>query len=287
MIHIRSCSGLEELEACVQLQVDVWGYADGDVIPRRVFLVAQKIGGQVLGAFDTDRAGAAGLSHATQGDAGSMVGFALALPGVKTGSGQPVSYLHSHMLAVREGYRNAGIGRRLKLAQREDALQRGITRMEWTFDPLEIKNAHLNLHRLGAIVRRYEPNFYGSSSSRLQGGLPTDRLVAEWWMDSPRVHARLRPQTAELPPQAGLDRAEQGAAGLGSAVDLDAGMEVVVPAAISQWKADAATRDRAAAVQTRNREHLQQAFAQGLAIVDYRLDADGSGRFLLAPWNEP
>lgn len=276
-MHIRSCSGLEELEACVQLQVDVWGYADGDVIPRRVFLVAQKIGGQVLGAFDTDRADAAG----------SMVGFALALPGVKTSSGQPVSYLHSHMLAVREGYRNAGIGRRLKLAQREDALQRGITRMEWTFDPLEIKNAHLNLHRLGAIVRRYEPNFYGSSSSRLQGGLPTDRLVAEWWMDSPRVHARLRPQTAELPPEAGLGETGQDAAGQGKAVDLDACMEVVVPAAISQWKADAATRDRAAAVQTRNREQLQQAFAQGLAIVDYRLEADGSGRFLLAPWNEP
>ena len=264
MIHIRSCSGLEELEACVQLQVDVWGYADGDVIPRRVFLVAQKIGGQVLGAFDTARAGAA-----PQGDAGSMVGFALALPGVKTSSGQPVSYLHSHMLAVREGYRDAGIGRRLKLAQREDALQRGIRRMEWTFDPLEIKNAHLNLHRLGAIVRRYEPNFYGSSSSRLQGGLPTDRLVAEWWMDAPRVHARLQP--GELPP----------------AADVEASAEVVVPAAISQWKADAATRDRAAAVQTRNREQLQQAFAQGLAIVDYRLDADGSGRFLLAPWNEP
>ena len=277
MIHIRSCRGLEELEACVQLQVDVWGYADGDVIPRRVFLVAQKIGGQVLGAFDTAKAGAA-----RQGDAASMVGFALALPGVKTSSGQPVSYLHSHMLAVREGYRDTGIGRRLKLAQREDALERGIARMEWTFDPLEIKNAHLNLHRLGAIVRRYEPNFYGSSSSRLQGGLPTDRLVAEWWMDSPRVHARLRPQTAELSPEARL-----GSAGLGAAVDLDAGMEVVVPAAISQWKADAATRDRAAAVQTRNREQLQQAFAQGLAIVDYRLDADGSGRFLLAPWNEP
>ncbi len=271
MIHIRSCRGLEELEACVQLQVDVWGYADGDVIPRRVFLVAQKIGGQVLGAFDTAKAGAA-----RQGDAASMVGFALALPGVKTSSGQPVSYLHSHMLAVREGYRDTGIGRRLKLAQREDALERGIARMEWTFDPLEIKNAHLNLHRLGAIVRRYEPNFYGSSSSRLQGGLPTDRLVAEWWMDAPRVHSRLRPQTAEMPNEAVQGEAEQGAT-----------VEVEVPAAISQWKADAGTRDQAAAVQTRNREQLQQAFAQGLAIVDYRLDADGSGRFVLAPWSEP
>ena len=273
MIGMRACRGLEELEACVQMQIDVWGYADGDVIPRRVFLVAQKIGGQVIGAFD-----AAQPDSPEQGDAASMVGFALSLPGVKPvgADGKVTSYLHSHMLAVREGYRNAGIGRRLKLAQREDALRRGITHMEWTFDPLEIKNAYLNIHRLGAIVRRYEPNFYGSSSSRLQGGLPTDRLVAEWWMDAPRVHSRLRPQTAEMPNEAVQGEAEQGAT-----------VEVEVPAAISQWKADAGTRDQAAAVQTRNREQLQQAFAQGLAIVDYRLDADGSGRFVLAPWSEP
>lgn len=262
MIGMRACRGLEELEACVQLQIDVWGYADGDVIPRRVFLVAQKIGGQVIGAFDTAKQGAAGV-----GDASSMIGFALSLPGVKPAGldGKVTSYLHSHMLAVREGYRNAGIGRRLKLAQREDALRRGITHMEWTFDPLEIKNAYLNLHRLGAIVRRYEPNFYGSSSSRLQGGLPTDRLVAEWSMASRRVEARLtenssdRQQNLESPP------AE----------------EVLVPAAIYAWKADASTRGKAEEVQTRNREHLQDAFRRGLAIVDYRVDEDGNGHFVL------
>jgi predicted GNAT superfamily acetyltransferase len=155
MIDIRSVSTLEQFERCVVLQSEVWGYNDGDTIPRRVFIVAQRIGGQVLGAFDGD----------------TMIGFAMSLPGYRDGR----SYLHSHMLAVLPEYRNTGIGRRLKLAQRDDAIVRGFDLMEWTFDPLEIKNAHLNIARLGAIVRRYQPDFYGPSTSPLQGGLPTER----------------------------------------------------------------------------------------------------------------
>lgn len=144
-IEIRPLTTLEQFERCVVLQLEVWGYSDGDLIPRRVFLVAQRIGGQVLGAFDGD----------------TIVGFAMALPGYRNGH----SYLHSHMLAVLSDYRNAGLGRRLKLAQREDAIARGFDLMEWTFDPLEIKNAHLNIARLGAISRRYKEDFYGPSSS--------------------------------------------------------------------------------------------------------------------------
>ncbi len=138
-----------------------------------LFLLASKIGGQVIGAFTAT---------------GLMVGFAMALPGVR--DGRP--YLHSHMLAVLPEYRNAGLGRRLKLAQRDDALARGFELMEWTFDPLEIKNAYLNITRLGALSRRYAADFYGPSSSPLQAGLPTDRLYAEWWLRSPRVEAALR-----------------------------------------------------------------------------------------------
>ena len=91
------------------------------------------------------------------------------------------------MLAVQAEFRNAGVGRRLKLAQREDALKRGIRLMEWTFDPLEIKNSFFNIEKLGAITHSYTPNFYGVSSARIQGGRPTDRLHAEWWLDSERV----------------------------------------------------------------------------------------------------
>ncbi len=134
MIAIRACNGFDELQACVELQVETWGYDEADVIPRRAFLVAQKIGGQVIGAFDTAIPGAS-----EEGGPESLVGFAFSLPGVKTGEGEPRAYLHSHMLAVKEGYRDRGLGAQLKWEQRREALSRGIRHMEWTFDPLESK----------------------------------------------------------------------------------------------------------------------------------------------------
>ncbi|HTJ28934.1 MAG TPA: hypothetical protein VL346_00445 [Acidobacteriaceae bacterium] len=267
---IRECKGFEELQACVDLQVEVWGYADGDVIPRRVFLVAQKIGGQVIGAFDTELGGQWAVDGG-QGNSLNLIGFAFGLPGAKTGaksrSGRPESYLHSHMLAVREGYRNQKIGAKLKLAQREDALRRGFRRMEWTFDPVEIKNSFLNIHKLGAVVRSYEENFYGVSSSRLQGGLQTDRLVAEWWLDAPRVEAAIegRPR---------WDEAEC----------LE---EIRVPAEIYAWKAEDADRHLAVAVQKDNRARFQKAFAEGLAVIGFTRDAKGDGIFHLGRWTEP
>jgi predicted GNAT superfamily acetyltransferase len=271
MILIRECRGFDELQACVDLQIDVWGYSDGDVIPRRVFLVAQKIGGQAIGAFDTSLPGAP-----EGGDAASLIGFSFSLPGVKTGaksaSGRPESYLHSHMLAVKDGYRDQRIGARLKLAQREDALARGFTRIEWTFDPVEIKNAFLNIHKLGAIVRTYEENFYGVSSSRLQGGLQTDRLVAEWWIASPRVIAAIGGQ----PPVADDTGSDEGL--------LD---EVRVPAAIYQWKADDEHRHLAQKIQAENRLKFQRAFSQGLAVVAFTRDGEGNGTFHLGQWTEP
>ncbi len=242
--RIESLTALEQLQQCVDLQIAVWGYADGDVIPRRMFLVAQRIGGQVLGAFEGE----------------TMVGFAMALPGFRNGA----AYLHSHMLAVLPDFRNAGLGRRLKLAQREDAMARGFDLMEWTFDPLEIKNAHLNLHRLGAIVRRYHPDFYGPSSSPLQGGLPTDRLYAEWWIRSERVSRLLAGEAA------------------GSAEARGIAERVRVPAEVYAWKADPALRQRALDLQTRVRVALQDAFGRGLAAVGYERDGAGNGCYLLS-----
>jgi predicted GNAT superfamily acetyltransferase len=223
--------------------------------------VAQRIGGQVMGAFDTEIAGAA-----PGGGPESMVGFVFSLPGVKTGKGEPRAYLHSHMLAVRENYRDRGLGTRLKLEQRREALSRGIRRMEWTFDPLEIKNAFLNIHKLGAIVRGYEVDFYGVSSSRLQGGLPTDRLVAEWQFDSPRVEAILegRPAAKYLIEE-----------------------RILVPAPIYEWKATEAGRERALAVQLENRRKFQRAFSQGLAVLGFVRDAEGNGVFELGSLTQP
>jgi predicted GNAT superfamily acetyltransferase len=120
----------------------------------------------------------------------------MAIPGLKPGGR---SYLHSHMLGVLPEYRDFGIGRRLKLRQRDDAIARGIELIEWTFDPLEIKNAYFNIERLGALVRRYVRNQYGATTSHLHGGLPTDRCTAEWWVSSERVRSIVAGEPAEFP----------------------------------------------------------------------------------------
>jgi len=251
-VTIRKCEALEEMQSCFALQKEVWNFSDADLVPVRIFVVAAKIGGQVIGAFVAGNEG---------GVAQQLVGFALAIPGVRNGH----FYLHSQMLAVRQRYRNAGLGRRLKLYQRGDGLARGFELMEWTFDPLEIKNAYLNIEKLGAIVRRYNVNQYGITSSPLQGGLPTDRLVAEWWMKSKRVEAVL----------ANSPRAK-----------FECRARIEIPAEISDWKADAATRARALAVQETSREQFQRAFGQGLSVLGYERDERGNGRFLLGEWDE-
>ena len=251
-IILRKCEALEEMQACFALHKEVWKYSDADLVPVRLFVVAAKIGGQVIGAFDQTGSQEAG---------GELIGFALAFPGVRNGH----CYLHSQMLAVRQQYRNGGLGRRMKLFQREDALARGFELMEWTFDPLEIKNAYLNIEKLGAIARRYNADQYGITSSPLQGGLPTDRLVAEWWMKSKRVEAAL----------AGAPRAK-----------FECRARIDVPAEVYEWKAAAPTRAQALAVQGSNRERFKRAFADGLSVLGYERDAHGNGRFLLGEWDE-
>ncbi len=244
-VTIRKCEALEEIQACFALQKEVWKFSDAELVPVRMFVVAAKIGGQVIGAFVEKE----------------LIGFALAIPGMRNGH----CYLHSHMLAVRQQYRNGGLGRRMKLYQREDALARGFELMEWTFDPLEIKNAYLNIEKLGAIARRYNVNQYGITSSPLQGGLPTDRLVAEWWMKSKRVETVL----ADAP-----------------YATFECRARIDVPAAIYEWKAAATTRAQALAVQGSNRERFTSAFADGLSVLGYERDERGNGRFLLGEWDE-
>lgn len=233
------------MRAAVELQKEVWNFTDAELVPLRLFVVAEKVGGQVLGAFEGNE----------------MVGFALAVPGVRAG----YSYLHSHMLAVRKEYRNGGLGRRIKLHQRDEAMERGFELIEWTFDPLEIKNAYLNIEKLGAIVRRYTINQYGITTSPLQGGLPTDRLIAEWWLKSKRVDALLRDGKSPRP---------------------DITMRISVPGPIYEWKASAETRGRAKDVQDHNRQQFLRAFSEGLAVLGYERDDEGNGKFLLGKWDE-
>jgi len=242
-IVIRACASIEEFRECVALQRAVWGFADADLIPTRFFVVARKIEGQVIGAFDS---------------AGRLVGFCLAVPALRG----PSVYLHSHMLAVLPEFRGRRLGRRLKLAQRSDALARGIRLIEWTFDPLEGKNAHLNLNLLGAIARRYVPNHYGISTSPLHRGLPTDRLIAEWWLDSPRAVACAG--DSPKPPQEVLRR-------------------IAIPLDLTEEKIgdDAAL----ASVQLAIRSQFQEAFQSGLAAVAFEVQG-GAGNYLLGPWPE-
>jgi predicted GNAT superfamily acetyltransferase len=244
-IVIRRCQNLDELRACVALQKEIWNFTDAELVPLRMFVVAEKVGGQVMGAFDGK----------------DMVGFALSVPGMRSG----YVYLHSHMLAVRKEHRNTGLGRRLKLLQREDALARGIELIEWTFDPLEIKNAYLNIEKLGAISRRYNINQYGITSSPLQGGLPSDRLIAEWWLKSKRVETLL-------------------ATGKNPGFEQRAAIEV--PAEIYEWKAAAETRGRAAQIQERNRAQFLKDFNDGMTVLGYERDTAGNGKFLFGEWDE-
>ncbi|HLW97885.1 MAG TPA: GNAT family N-acetyltransferase [Candidatus Acidoferrales bacterium] len=241
-IQIRHCHGLDEFQACYELQQRVWGETELDV-PLPLFVVAAETGGQVLGAFDGEK----------------MVGFTLALTGYR----EDTLFLHSHMTAVLEAYRDRGIGRRLKRFQREDAINRGIGLVEWTFDPLEVKNAYLNLMRLGAIARRYVPNCYGITSSPLHRGMPTDRLVAEWWLESPRVETLLDGRGIELqtPPS---ERAQ-----------------ILVPAGIPRLRRDAPAE--ALQVQTELREQFQKWLGQGFVATGIEIGPEG-GRYILEPW---
>jgi predicted GNAT superfamily acetyltransferase len=240
VIEIRQLFQLAEFSEVLRLQKVIWGFADIELLPLRFLVVVSKVGGHVLGPFD----------------AHEMVGLSLAITGEKKG-GRP--YLLSHMLGVLSKYHNAGIGRRLKLEQRQEALSRGITLIEWTFDPMELKNAFFNIERLGAIVRRYSENQYGVTASPLHGGQPTDRCIAEWYLDSPRVRRVLE---GERLPHRPVER-------------------IAYPADIAQLRA--ADQERAREIQCANGEKFRGAFTRGLAATAFERTAS-QGIYLLEPY---
>lgn len=240
VVEIRPLETIAEFEEAVRLQKQIWGFADIELLPRRLFVVANKVGGQTFGAFDGNR----------------MVAFLIAIPGLKPDGRH---YLHSHMLGTLPEYRNRGVGRALKLRQREDALARGIELVEWTFDPLEIKNAYFNIERLGAVVRRFVPNQYGCTSSHLHGGLPTDRCVAEWWLKSAHVQAVLDGRRPPAPPVRG---------------------RIEVPADIAAWRLH--DPERARRLQDRVREQFLEYLRQGLQVSGFEISPQG-GAYLLTP----
>jgi predicted GNAT superfamily acetyltransferase len=178
-IVIRECVTVEEFDACVALQREAFGLPDLELSPRRHLIVARSAGGWTLGAFAGER----------------LVGFVLTQVAMRGGS-EVIGY--SHMMAVARDQQNRGVGARLKWAQRARALEEGRRFVRWTWDPVQSRNAHFNLNRLGVVVRKYAANFYGTDYSTVTGrfgealGLDSDRLVAEWELDSPRVEALSR-----------------------------------------------------------------------------------------------
>jgi predicted GNAT superfamily acetyltransferase len=237
-IEIEALTTEQQFRDAVALQKTVWGFDEIELVPVRLFVVATKVGGQAFGAYAEGR----------------MIAFCLALPGLKPG---PKSFLHSQMLGVLPGYRDAGIGRRLKLRQREDAVARGIDLIEWTFDPLEIKNAYFNVERLGAIVRRYVRNQYGTTTSHLHGGLPTDRCTAEWWVASERVRRIVNGDPLEKPPL--VER-------------------IQVPANIGELRRSHPKQARA--IQAEISDRFENAFDRGLAVMGVERSAE-FGAYLL------
>jgi predicted GNAT superfamily acetyltransferase len=185
---IRECSTFEDFAACIELQRVVWQFDNLDITPLRSFIITKHSGGFTIGAFDRIH---------------RLIGFAHTLPAFDE---KLKPYYYSQMLAVEPALQNAGIGVRLKLAQRDYALKRGVPLITWTFDPLQSRNAYLNIIKLGGVVRTYYVNYYGNqSTSSLHRGLDTDRVFIEWWVKSAHVASALAGKHRSDKPEAAVE----------------------------------------------------------------------------------
>jgi predicted GNAT superfamily acetyltransferase len=271
---IRSLTSFEECRQVAELEQEVWAYTDSeDIVPPAVLIVSIKRGGILLGAFD---------------DSGSMRGFVYSMPAVKDAAVTQ----WSHMLAVAPALRGGGLGLRLKLAQREQAIRMGIDLIEWTFDPLQAMNAHLNFARLGVVVEEYDENLYGESSSALHRGTPTDRFVAEWRLTAPHVERRISMPASPLirdssvmsavllnPSNEAGDWLEPSAPQLD--VEGDRRLLVEIPTGFTEMQLE--RPDLALEWRLHTRSIFQAYFARGYRVVDFFLSREARrGQYLLA-----
>lgn len=273
---IRPLTSLEDCRKVAELEKHVWGYTDAeDVVPPPVLIVSIKRGGILLGAFD---------------ERDEMVGFVYSIPGLK--DGRPMQW--SHMLGVVASHRSSGLGARLKLAQREAALAMGIDLIEWTYDPMQAMNAHLNFARLGVVVEEYEENIYGTSSSPLHAGTPTDRFVAEWRLREPHVERRIIGSGLHMrdgslavapvvnPSREGKQWIEPGNPDLSL---QDRRVLVEIPIGFTEMMTDAPAL--ALAWRMATREIFQTYFGRGYRAVDFFLSREARrGQYLLAIHSE-
>jgi predicted GNAT superfamily acetyltransferase len=271
-IRIRDLKTIDDFRRVVDLEHAVWGYTDSaDTVTVPVFIFTVKRGATLIGAFDADD---------------RMVGFAYAVVGMK--DGRPM--LWSHMTGVLPDYRG-GLGYRLKLEQRARALAQGYELIEWTFDPMQAMNAHLNFAKLGGVVEEYAENFYGESTSALHRGTPTDRLVVSWRIGEPHVVRRLE-QTSGL--QARSHEVEEAPVANVTAIDgewrvvkslelsvVERRVWIEIPTGFTQMQQQAP--ERALQWRLHVRQMFQAYFARGYRAVDFVLQREaGCGRYLLA-----
>ena len=270
-MKIRDLTTVEDCQRVVELEKRIWGYTDGDdVVGVPILVVTVKRGGILLGAFDDDR----------------LVAFVYSLPGLK--HGRPIQW--SHMLGVLPYVREAGLGTTLKLAQRRRAMAMGIDLIEWTYDPLQALNAHLNFAKLGVIVGEYELNIYGESSSPLHRGTPTDRFVVQWWLRRAHVERRVAPgpgpgvRAADRTGAPQVNRVRMVGARLvpdGADLEVDEpGVLVRIPPGFGEMMAQAP--GLALEWRMATRDIFTRLFARGYRAVDFFVDrAAGGGRYLL------
>ena len=258
-MQYRALTSLDDFAAVVQLERDIWGPGYDEVVPVPILAVTVKRGGILIGAFDRER----------------MAGFVYSLPGLK--HGKPTQW--SHMLGVIPEFRSGGLGKRLKALQRERAIAMGLDLIEWTYDPMQAMNAHLNFAKLGVVVEEYEENVYGVSHSPLHGGNPTDRFVAEWHIREPHVERRLSPggltiRTHEVAEAVRINRAQPaGDFHDCAAVDLAVAARraiVEIPMGFTEMLARAPELALDWRMQTRR--IFTTYFARGYRAVDFMLD---------------
>jgi len=280
-LTIRALHTFDEFRQVMALESEIWGYGDPeDAVGIPMFVITLKRGGILLGAFDRDR----------------LVAFVYSIAGIK--DGQPMQW--SHMLGVLPEYRGTGVGRDLKLEQRRISVEMGLHLMEWTYDPLQAANAHLNFRRLGVVVEDYVENVYGESSSVLHRGNPTDRFIAQWWMRTPRVEqaivARDKTAPGTMSPGAGWDRAplvnvlntrgrwvECGSVTLGAD---SPSLAVAIPGGFTEMLTG--EPGLATAWRFATREIFNHYLPRGYKVVDFELHADRlHGRYLLNKTHQP
>lgn len=274
-MDIRELATIPEFREVMDLEREIWGYDDAeDAVGIPIFVVTVKRGGILLGAYDGD----------------GLAGFVYSLAGLKRG--MPMQW--SHMLGVRDAWRGTGLGRRLKLEQRRRALDMGIELMEWTFDPLQAANAHLNFRRLGVVADEYHLDVYGASPSTLHQGNPTDRFIVQWRLRAPRVAG-----LAGEVPAATRDECLDPAPGTEMPVVLDADirgdrsepsrlmlgrterdLQAVIPGRFSEML----VRDPCLAQAWRlaSREAFTHYLSRGYTVVDFTRRPDGGGAYCLS-----